>query len=73
MEVGGRSTGGCYMTNRVNKIVSKALVYTDAEIVLGCSNLEKTIFSLLSWGDEGIEEQKPLKLHQATDFEWYTG
>lgn len=48
MEVGGRSTGGCYMTNRVNKIVSKALVYTDAEIVLGCSNLEKTIFSLLS-------------------------
>lgn len=44
MEVKDKSTGGCYTTNKVNKIVSKALVYMDAEIVLGCSNLEKTAF-----------------------------
>lgn len=44
MEVKDKSTGGCYMTNKVNKIVLKALVYIDAEIVLVCSNLEETVF-----------------------------
>lgn len=44
MEVKDKSMGGCYMTNKVNTIITKTLVYTDAEIVLGCSNLEKTAF-----------------------------
>jgi len=41
MDVKDKSTSGCYMTNKVNKIVSKALVCMDAEIVLGCSNPPK--------------------------------
>lgn len=44
MEVKDKSTSGCYVTNKVNKIVLKALVYIDAETVLGCSDLEQTTF-----------------------------
>ena len=44
MEVKDKSMCGCYTTNKVNKIVSRALVYMDAEIVLRCSKLEKIDF-----------------------------
>lgn len=42
MKVKDKSTGWCHVTNKVNKIVSKALVYMDAEEVLACSNLDET-------------------------------
>lgn len=42
MEVKDKSTGRCYVTNEVNKIISKALVYMEAEEVLACSNLDET-------------------------------
>lgn len=69
MEVKDKSMGRFHMTNKVNKIVSEALVYMDAETILGFSNLERVSFFTFIftwWRDHGT---KSPRRGQVADFD----
>lgn len=72
MEVKDKSTGRCYVTNKVNKIISKALVCMDAEESWHVAIWMRPCLLTLTLSWWSSHRTKAPGRGQAADLEWYT-